>query len=84
MQQTIDAPASLPTTVLVAHFLMKRCQARMVLFTAGPARAMSPIAAVTIAVSGISGISPFELVRRTFIPMFVAAVTTTITSLIVN
>lgn len=53
-------------------------------FGAGLARGISPIAAVTIAVSGISGISPFELVRRSIIPMGAAAVTTTITSLIVN
>lgn len=53
-------------------------------FGAGLARAMSPITAVVIAVSGVSGISPFELVRRTLIPMGAAVVTTTITSLIVN
>lgn len=37
----------------------------------GIARSVSPITAVIVAVSGISGISPFLVVRRTALPMFV-------------
>ena len=37
----------------------------------GIARSVSPITAVVVAVSGISGISPFLVVRRTALPMFV-------------
>lgn len=48
----------------------------------GAARALSPIVAIVVAVAGIANISPFELVRRTFIPVATALVTTTIASLI--
>jgi len=37
--------------------------------SAGMGRTISPIAGVIIAVAGISGLSPFDIVRRTFIPM---------------
>lgn len=37
--------------------------------SAGFGRTISPIAGVIIAVAGISGLSPFDIVRRTFIPM---------------
>lgn len=37
---------------------------------AGIARSVSPITAVIVAVAGISGESPFEVVKRTAIPMF--------------
>lgn len=37
---------------------------------AGIARSVSPITAVIVAVAGISGVSPFEVVKRTAIPMF--------------
>ncbi|HFQ5015474.1 TPA: C4-dicarboxylate transporter DcuC [Vibrio vulnificus] len=39
--------------------------------SAGMGRTISPIAGVIIAVAGISGLSPFDIVRRTFIPMFI-------------
>ncbi|MGL4866263.1 MAG: C4-dicarboxylate transporter DcuC, partial [Cetobacterium sp.] len=37
----------------------------------GIARSVSPITAVIVAVCGISGVSPFLVVRRTFLPMLV-------------
>ncbi|OED54336.1 C4-dicarboxylate ABC transporter [Aliivibrio fischeri] len=37
--------------------------------SAGFGRTISPIAGVIIAVAGISGLSPFDIVRRTLIPM---------------
>ena len=45
--------------------------------SAGIARTMCPIAGVTIAVSSIAGITPFQLVRRT-IPVMVLALITNI------
>ncbi|ENN9980280.1 C4-dicarboxylate transporter DcuC [Vibrio vulnificus] len=39
--------------------------------SAGMGRTISPIAGVIIAVAGISGLSPFDIVCRTFIPMFI-------------
>ncbi|EHD2250238.1 anaerobic C4-dicarboxylate transporter DcuC [Vibrio vulnificus] len=39
--------------------------------SAGMGRTISPIAGVIIAVAGISGLSPFDIMRRTFIPMFI-------------
>lgn len=38
--------------------------------TASVTRSVSPITAVVVAVCGISNVSPFEVVRRTAIPMF--------------
>lgn len=40
----------------------------------GIARSVSPITAVIVAVCGISGISPFLVVRRTFLPMLVGLI----------
>lgn len=37
--------------------------------TASVTRAMSPITAVVVAVSGVAGVSPFEVVKRTAIPL---------------
>ena len=37
--------------------------------SAGIARSVSPITAVIVAVSGVSGVSPFDVVKRTAIPM---------------
>lgn len=37
--------------------------------TASVTRAMSPITAVVVAVSGVAGVSPFEVVKRTSIPL---------------
>jgi C4-dicarboxylate transporter, DcuC family len=37
--------------------------------SAGMGRTISPIAGVIIAVAGVSGLSPFDIVRRTVIPM---------------
>ena len=42
--------------------------------SAGIARTMCPIAGVIIAVSGIAGLSPFELVRRTAPVMILALI----------
>lgn len=42
--------------------------------SAGIARTMCPIAGVIIAVSGIAGVTPFELVRRTAPVMILALV----------
>ena len=35
------------------------------------ARAMSPITAVIVAISGVAGVSPFEVIKRTAIPLIV-------------
>ena len=40
----------------------------------GIARSVSPITAVIVAVCGISGVSPFLVVRRTFLPMLVGLI----------
>lgn len=37
--------------------------------TASVTRAMSPITAVVVAVSGVAGVSPFEVIKRTAIPL---------------
>ncbi|AJQ25513.1 C4-dicarboxylate transporter DcuC [Pelosinus fermentans] len=46
--------------------------------TSSLARGISPITAVIVAVCGISGASPFEVVKRTAIPMAVGLLTTQI------
>ena len=51
---------------------------------AGASRVLSPITAVVVAVGGVAGISPFELVKRTFIPGAGAVITTTIAALLLN
>ncbi len=47
-------------------------------FASGMMRAMSPVAGVIIAVAGAAGVSPMAIVRRTWIPMVVALITTLI------
>lgn len=47
--------------------------------SAGIARTMSPIAGVIIAVSGITGLTPIALIRRT-IPVMIIAVIVSVTS----
>ncbi len=53
-------------------------------FCSGIGRIMSPISGAMIAESGIAGISSFDLVRRTFLPMLAGAVTCTVMSLIIT
>lgn len=53
-------------------------------FSSGIARMMSPISGAMIAEAGIAGISPFDLVRRTFIPMLAGMVVTTLVSIIIT
>lgn len=50
--------------------------------SAGIARTMSPIAGVIIAVAGISGCTPIQLVRRTIPVMIMAMIVSVVTSLI--
>ena len=50
--------------------------------SAGIARSVSPITAVIVAVSGISGVSPFEVVKRTAIPMLGGLITVIVTNMI--
>lgn len=50
--------------------------------SAGLARTMSPIAGVVIAVSGIAGVTPFDVVRRTTPVMLAGLATTVAASLI--
>lgn len=47
----------------------------------GMARSSSPVAGVTIAVAGLSGINPFELVRRSIPVMIPTALTVYLTSI---
>lgn len=42
---------------------------------AGIARSVSPITAVIVAVSGVANVSPFEVVKRTAVPMALALLT---------
>lgn len=48
----------------------------------GIARSVSPITAVIVAVCGISGVSPFLVVRRTFLPMLVGLIVLLISNMI--
>lgn len=50
--------------------------------SAGIARSVSPITAVIVAVSGISGVSPFEVVKRTAIPMLGGLIAVVVTNMI--
>ena len=50
--------------------------------SAGIARSVSPITAVIVAVAGISGVSPFEVVKRTAIPMLGGLITVVVTNMI--
>ena len=47
---------------------------------AGISRTMSPITGAIVAAAGISGVSPFDVVRRTFLPMLVGLITSTLAS----
>ncbi len=51
-------------------------------FAASAARAMSPITAVIVVASSMGGVSPFDVVKRTFIPMAGALVTLVIANFI--
>lgn len=53
-------------------------------FTSGIARMMSPISGAMIAESGIAGISPFDLVKRTFVPMLAGAIASTVVSIAIT
>lgn len=50
--------------------------------SAGIARSVSPITAVIVAVSGISGVSPFEVVKRTAIPTLGGLIAVVVTNMI--
>ncbi|MGF1704471.1 C4-dicarboxylate transporter DcuC [Enterovibrio baiacu] len=50
----------------------------------GIARSMSPITGAVVAVAGVAGVSPFELVKRTAIPMVGALIVSTVASLIIG
>lgn len=49
---------------------------------AGISRTMSPITGAIVAAAGISGVSPFDVVKRTFLPMLVGLITSTLMSYI--
>jgi DcuC family C4-dicarboxylate transporter len=51
-------------------------------FAASAARAMSPITAVIVVASSMGGVSPFDVVKRTFIPMAGALITLVIANFI--
>lgn len=51
-------------------------------FIASSARAISPITAVIVVAAGMAGISPFDLVKRTAIPMIGASITLVIANFI--
>lgn len=53
-------------------------------FATSLGRTVSPITGVIVAVAGCSGISPFEIVRRTAIPMAGALIVTMIVTVILN
>lgn len=50
--------------------------------SAGIARSVSPITAVIVAVAGISGVSPFDVVKRTAIPMLGGLIAVVVTNMI--
>lgn len=52
-------------------------------FTSGLARSFSPITAVIVAVSGVSDVDPFEVVKRTMLPMVAGIIVTIIGALII-
>lgn len=47
---------------------------------AGISRTMSPITGAIVAAAGISGVSPFDVVKRTFLPMLVGLIVSTLMS----
>lgn len=51
-------------------------------FATSLGRTVSPITAVIIAVAGASGFSPFEIIRRTAIPMMGALLVTMVCAVI--
>lgn len=51
-------------------------------FIASAARAISPITAVIVVASGMAGVSPFDVVKRTAIPMLGACITLVIANFI--
>ncbi|KYZ78023.1 C4-dicarboxylate ABC transporter [Anaerosporomusa subterranea] len=51
-------------------------------FAASAARAMSPITAVIVVASSMGGVSPFDVVKRTFIPMAGALITLVIANFV--
>ncbi len=59
--------------------VMASCPVQLV---SGIGRSMSPIAGVTIAVSSIAELSPFEVVRRTIPVMAIGMITVVLSSLI--
>ena len=50
--------------------------------SASVARAMSPITAVIVAISGVAGVSPFEVIKRTAIPLAAGLIVIQIMALI--
>jgi len=50
--------------------------------SASVARSMSPITAVVVAISGVAGVSPFDVVRRTAIPLCLGMITVQVMTLI--
>ncbi|MPN49074.1 putative cryptic C4-dicarboxylate transporter DcuD [bioreactor metagenome] len=50
-------------------------------FSATLARSVSPISAVMIAVAGIAAVSPFDIAKRTMIPLGAGLIVTTVASL---
>ena len=50
--------------------------------SAGIARSVSPITAVIVAVAGISGVSPFDVVKRTAIPMLGGLIAVVVTNMV--
>lgn len=51
-------------------------------FASGIARSVSPITAVIVAVSGVSNVSPFEVIKRTAIPMAGGLIVTVIANFV--
>lgn len=52
-------------------------------FAAGFGRSLSPVAAVIIGVSAVAKVEPFQVIKRTMIPMFVGLLSTLILSQII-
>lgn len=69
---TISVSTGVPTVLMILpmHFI------------ASAARAISPITAVIVVSAGMAGISPFDLVKRTAIPMLGACITLTVANFI--
>jgi DcuC family C4-dicarboxylate transporter len=52
-------------------------------FASGIARSVSPITAVIVAVSGVSNVSPFDVIKRTAIPMAGGLLVTVIANFVI-